>query len=235
MFGAISFLPLYLQVAGGVSPTNSGLLLVPLMLGLLAASIFAGQVITRTGRYRVLPITGTGVATLGMFLLSTLEPSTPRVVSGLFMAVLGIGLGLSMQVLVLATQNSVRVADLGVATSTVNFFRSVGGSVGVALFGALFNSRLVTELAGSGVPAPDPITPTAIAALPTAEKATFVAGFSDALTGVFLIGVPVIGIGFLLSFLLREIPLRSTSGNARALAEQEVAAETAEAQVAIAS
>jgi EmrB/QacA subfamily drug resistance transporter len=235
MFGCISFLPLFLQVVGGVSATNSGLLLVPLMLGLLGASIFAGQVITRTGKYRILPISGTGIAAVGMYLLSTMDPSTTRLQSGLYMTLLGIGLGLSMQVLVLATQNAVRVSDLGVATSTVNFFRSVGGSLGVALFGALFNARLVSELAGSGVPIPDPVTPAAIAALPTAEKATFVAGFSDALTGVFLIGVPLVGVGFLLSFLLKEIPLRASSGNARAIAEDTSAVETAEATVAIAS
>jgi len=235
MFGGISFLPLFLQVAGGISPTNSGLLLVPMSLGLLGASVFAGQVVTRTGRYRVLPITGTAVAAGGMFLLSTMDPSTSRLVSGVYMGVLGIGLGLTMQVLVLATQNSVRVADLGVATSTVNFFRSVGGSVGVALFGAIFNSRLAAELAGTGVRLPDPVTPQAIDALPAAQQAPVVAGFADALTTVFLIAVPVIAVGFLVAFLLREIPLRAHSGNARAMAEQQVAAETAEATVPIAS
>jgi EmrB/QacA subfamily drug resistance transporter len=232
MFGAISFLPLFLQVAGGVSPTNSGLLLVPLMLGLLGASIFAGQVVTRTGRYRILPISGTATAALGMFLLSTMDPGTSRMVSGLYMAVLGIGLGLTMQVLVLATQNSVRVADLGVATSTVNFFRSVGGSLGVALFGAVFNSRLATNLAGSGLVVPEPVTPQVISSLPAGQQVTFIDAFADALTTVFLIAVPVILVGFLLSLLLKEIPLRSASGNARALAEREVAVEPA---VAIAS
>jgi EmrB/QacA subfamily drug resistance transporter len=236
MFGAISFLPLFLQVAGGISPTDSGLLLVPMSLGLLGASIFAGQVVTRTGRYRILPVTGTAIAAFGMFLLSTMEPSTSRLVSGVYMTVLGIGLGLTMQVLVLATQNAVRVGDLGVATSTVNFFRSVGGSIGVALFGAIFNSRLVTELAGTGVALPDPVTPQAIQALPGAEKAAVVDGFANALTSVFLIAVPVILVGFFISLLLKEIPLRSTSGNARALAERDVAAETAESSaVAIAS
>jgi EmrB/QacA subfamily drug resistance transporter len=235
MFGAISFLPLFLQVVGGASATDSGLLLVPLMLGLLGASIVAGQIVTRTGRYRILPITGTAFSVVGMFLLSTMDPSTTRVTSGLYMAVLGIGLGLTMQVLVLATQNSVRVADLGVATSTVNFFRSVGGSVGVALYGALFNSRLTSELAGSAVAVPDPVTPQAIAGLPAAEKATVVAGFADALTTVFFVGVPIAAAAFLLSLLLKEIPLRSSSGNARALAERHVAAETAEAIVPIAS
>jgi EmrB/QacA subfamily drug resistance transporter len=235
MFGAISFLPLFLQVAGGISPTNSGLLLVPMSLGLLGASIFAGQVVTRTGRYRVLPIVGTAVAAFGMFLLSTMDPSTSRLVSGVYMTVLGIGLGLTMQVLVLATQNSVRVADLGVATSTVNFFRSVGGSIGVALFGAIFNSRLATELATTGVAVPDPVTPQAIEALPGADHTAVVDAFASALTMVFLIAVPVMLVGFALSLLLKEIPLRSASGNARAMAERDAAAESAELTVAIAS
>ncbi len=149
MFGCISFLPLFLQVAGGASATDSGLLLVPLMIGMLGASVFSGQVITRTGRYRVLPIVGTGIAATGLLLLSTMDAGTPRLESGIYMTTLGIGLGLSMQVLILATQNSVKVSDLGVATSSVNFFRSVGGSVGVALFGALFNARLSSGLSGA--------------------------------------------------------------------------------------
>lgn len=239
MFGCISFLPLFLQVAGGASATNSGLLLVPLMLGLLGASIFAGQVITRTGRYRFLPIAGTAVAATGLFLLSTMDPGTPRTVSGVYMTVLGIGLGLSMQVLVLATQNSVPVADLGVATSTVNFFRSVGGSVGVALFGALFNTRLAAGLvdsagAGAGIDR-STITPDGIAALPAAEKAGFIAAFADALTDVFLIAVPVMLVAFALTWLLREIPLRATSGSATPAAAEPEVAQPEPASVALAT
>jgi EmrB/QacA subfamily drug resistance transporter len=236
MFGAISFLPLFLQVASGVTATDSGLSLVPFMLGLLGASIFAGQVVTRTGRYRILPISGTATAVVGMFLLSTMQPDTSRLVSGAYMAVLGIGLGLTMQVLVLAVQNSVRVSDLGVATSTVNFFRSIGAVVGVALFGALFNSRFASALAGTGVDVAEPVTPQAIAALEGSQHDTVVDAFANALTSTFRIAVPVIAVAFLLSLLLREIPLRSSSGNARALAEHDVAVETAEASaVAIAS
>ncbi len=235
MFGCISFLPLFLQVAGGASATNSGLLLVPLMLGLLAASVFAGQVITRTGRYRVLPITGTGIAAFGLFLLSTMDASTSRLMSGVYMTLVGIGLGLSMQVLVLAIQNSVRVADLGVATSTVNFFRSVGGSVGVALFGALFNARLAAELGGFAGLSGSAITPDAITALPAAQRADVVDAFASALTGVFLVSVPVMLLGFGLSWLLREIPLRSSSGQTQALLEADAEVETEAASVAFAS
>jgi len=235
MFGCISFLPLFLQVAGGASATNSGLLLVPLMMGMLGASVFAGQVVTRTGRYRVLPITGTAVAAAGLFLLSTMDAATSRLQSGAYMTLLGIGLGLTMQVLVLATQNSVRVSDLGVATSSVNFFRSVGGSVGVALFGALFNSRLATGLAGGGAGAVDgTITPQAIATLPAGQKAAFVGIFSGALTDVFLVAVPVMLVAFGLTWLLREIPLRQASGQTLALAQDDDAGGQGDLEVALA-
>ena len=232
MFGAISFLPLFLQVAGGASATDSGLLLVPLMLGMLGASVFSGQVITRTGRYRVLPICGTATAAVGLLLLSTMDAGTPRVESGAYMAVLGIGLGLSMQVLIVATQNSVEVSDLGVATSSVNFFRSVGGSVGVALFGALFNTRLAGA-AGAGLDGS--VTPQAIDALPAAEEAAFVDAFATALTDVFLIAVPVMLVAFGLTWLLREIPLRSSVGPARPLTQDRPSLEVeGTAEVALA-
>ncbi|HEY5887406.1 MAG TPA: MDR family MFS transporter [Acidimicrobiales bacterium] len=235
MFGSISFLPLFLQVAGGVSATNSGLLLVPYMLGMLGASVLAGQIVTRTGRYRVLPITGTGFAVVGLFLLSTMNAGTPRLQSGIYMTILGIGLGLSMQVLILATQNSVKVGDLGVATSSVNFFRSVGGSVGVAVFGALFNTRLAAELSGGVGAIQGTITPQAIDALPTADKVVFIDAFATALTDVFLIAVPVMVVAFALTWFLREIPLMASSGQTRALAQQDAAVETGAAAVAMAS
>jgi EmrB/QacA subfamily drug resistance transporter len=140
MFGAIVFLPQYQQIVKGVSPTTSRLLLLPLMAGLLVASIGSGQLITRYGRYKLFPITGTALMTLGLFLLSTLGPKTSQVVSSIYMAVLGLGLGLVMQVLVLAVQNSVEYRDLGTATSVSTFFRSIGGSFGVAIFGTIFNN-----------------------------------------------------------------------------------------------
>ena len=234
MFGSISFLPLFLQVVGGVSATNSGLLLVPYMLGMLGASVCAGQIVTRTGKYRVLPVTGTGIAVLGLALLSTMDSSTTRLQSGVYMTILGIGLGLSMQVLVLATQNSVKVSDLGVATSSVNFFRSVGGSVGVAIFGALFNTRLSAELAGGAGAIQGTITPQAIDALPATDKAVFIDAFATALTDVFLIAVPVMIVAFVLTWFLREIPLMASSGQARALAQEGAVQKTEVAAVALA-
>ena len=146
MFGAIIFIPLFLQLVYGVSPTSSGLRMLPLMAGLLAASILSGRAISRIGRYRPFPIAGTAVTTVGLFLLSRLEVDTPPWVASVYMLVVGIGIGLVMQVLVLAVQNDAPPKDIGVATSTATFFRSMGGSLGVALFGAIFASRLASEL-----------------------------------------------------------------------------------------
>jgi EmrB/QacA subfamily drug resistance transporter len=233
MFGGISYLPLFLQVGGGVSATNSGLLLLPLMLGLLGASVVAGQLTSRTGRYKRFPIAGMAVATVGMVLLSTMGPDTSRIVSGVYMAVLGIGIGLVMQILVLATQNSVQVADLGVATASVSFFRSVGGSIGVALFGALFNARLSAELAAT-VPAsvrgafdPTSITPESLDALPGAVRGDVVGAFASAITDVFLLAVPLLVVGFGVAWLLKEIPLRTTAHGAVRLEEAEASVAAA--------
>jgi predicted MFS family arabinose efflux permease len=137
MFGAIVFIPLYLQLVYGASPTSSGLRLLPLMAGLLVAAIASGRIITRIGRYKIFPIIGTLVLVVGMFLLSRLGVGTAPWLASLFMLVVGVGIGLVMQVLVLVVQNDVRRADIGVATSTATFFRSVGGSFGVAIFGTI--------------------------------------------------------------------------------------------------
>jgi EmrB/QacA subfamily drug resistance transporter len=211
MYGAITYLPTLLQVANGASASDSGLLLVPLMLGLLGASTLAGQIITRTGRYRLFPVVGTALATLGMFLLSTLDTGSSRGESGLYMVMLGVGLGFTMQVMVLATQNETPADDVGVATATVTFFRTVGGSIGVALLGALFTTRLTHLLGGA---APRSMTPEQIAHLPADQRAHVAAAFADAITGVFAYGVPLLVVAFLLALLLREVPLRTQSGQA---------------------
>jgi EmrB/QacA subfamily drug resistance transporter len=206
LFGTITYLPTFLQVANGASASNSGLLIVPVMAGLLTASIGAGQVITRTGRYRIFPTVGMAIATVGMFLLSTLGTDSPRWESALYMAILGVGIGFTMQIIVLATQNEAPVADLGVATSTVTFFRAVGGSLGVALFGALFSSRLTDLLGGR---APTGLTPEEIAQLPAVERADMASAFADAITGVFRLAVPVLLAGFVITWFLKEVPLRT--------------------------
>jgi MFS family permease len=198
-------------VANGASASNSGLLLVPLMGGLLISSIIAGQIISRTGRYRRFPIAGMAVTALGLYLLSTLDTTSTRWESGCYMALLGAGIGMVMQILVMAVQNEAPVKDLGVATSTVTFFRAVGGSVGVALFGALFAHR-VGEILGSSLPTG--MTPTQIAALPPEAQAATAAAFADAITMVFLYSVPLVLLGFVVTWLLRDIPLRTQSGEA---------------------
>jgi MFS family permease len=210
MYGSITYLPTFLQVANGASPSNSGLLIVPVMLGLLSASATVGQIITRTGRYRVFPIIGMAVASLGLFLLSTLDVGSSRWESGLYMFVLGAGIGMVMQIMVLATQNEAPITDLGVATSTVTFFRTIGGSVGVSIFGALFASRL-TQLLGGAVP--EGMTPETISRLPLEQQAQTASAFADAITTVFLWAVPLVLAGWTLTWLIKERTLRTSSGD----------------------
>jgi len=146
MFGAITFLPVFLQLVDGASATSSGLNILPLMAGLLVASISSGQIISRRGRYKIFPVIGTALAAIGVYLLSTIDPQTPRVVLSIYMVVLGLGLGCVMQVLVIAVQNAVEQRDLGVGTSSATFLRSMGASFGVAIFGAIFSNQLASNL-----------------------------------------------------------------------------------------
>lgn len=147
LFGAASYLPTFLQMVDGASATESGLLMLPMMGGIVGASVISGQLISRTGRYKVYPVLGSALSALGMWLLSRLEVDTPRLHYSIWMAVLGTGIGMVMPVLILAVQNSVRPADLGTATSANNYFRQIGGSVGAAIFGTLFAHRLTDALA----------------------------------------------------------------------------------------
>src|SRR3954470_18085582 len=197
MFGALTFLPLYLQVVRGASPTVSGLFMVPLMAGLLTASILSGRWITRHGRYRWFPITGSAVLAIGMLLLTQLGIDTPRPVAGLYMLIVGVGIGLFMQVLVLVVQNCSPARDIGVATSTATFFRSIGGSGGVAIFGAVFASRLTHGLSQLpervvgqlGIsPGSVQIQPARVQALPGQVRESFLDVFVHALHGAFLMG-----------------------------------------------
>jgi EmrB/QacA subfamily drug resistance transporter len=211
MFGAISFLPLFLQVVSGASATNSGLLLLPLMLGVVGASIVSGQLISRTGHYKIFPVAGCALAATAMWLLSTMGTGTGQSTVTAYMIVLGIGIGLTMQTLILAVQNVVPVSELGVATSSVSFFRSMGGSIGVAVFGAMFNAMLADRI-GSAVDVGEGggFTPDAVRQLPSAVQSVFVSGFAEALTTVFLFATPVVVLGFGLACMLREVPLRSS-------------------------
>jgi EmrB/QacA subfamily drug resistance transporter len=244
MFGAIVFLPLFLQVATGASATNSGLLLLPLMAGLMATSITSGRVIARTGRYKRWPIAGMAISAAGMYLLSTMDPDTSRVASSLYMVVVGVGLGMVMQVLVLAVQNGAEFSDLGVVTSSVNFFRSLGGSFGVSVFGAVFASLLDEKLAalippgaldGSGLD-PEALTasPEQIQALPAAILGPVTTAMSESITAVFLLVVPLLLIGVVLAVVMPELPLKDTAHIGATLEGAEItAAEIAGGEAAV--
>lgn len=216
LFGAVVFLPLFLQVVTGVSATHSGLLLVPLMAGIVGSSVVSGRLITRTGRYKRYPVAGTAIMCVGLFLLSTMGPGTGVGLVLCYMLIVGTGVGLVMQVLVIAVQNAVERTDLGVATSSSMFFRSLGGSLGTALFGAIVAGRLASELAerlppGSGLSIADLTgSPASIAALPPAVRDVVVEAFSNSITAAFLVAVPLAVVAFALALLLPELALRDT-------------------------
>ncbi|WP_406259639.1 MFS transporter [Streptomyces nigra] len=214
LFGAASYLPTYLQMVDGATATESGLLMLPMMGGIVGASIICGQLISRTGRYRIHPLLGSALSAVGMWLLSRLETDTPRLHYSLWMAVLGAGIGMVMPVLVLAVQNSVRPSDLGTATSANNYFRQIGGSVGAAVFGTLFADRLTDALAdrlpadtGGALPAAEAITPQLVHSLPPALRDAYIQAYADAMPRIFLYLVPVLVLGLLIAFLLKEKPL----------------------------
>jgi MFS family permease len=192
--------------------------MVPMMGGMLVSSIVAGQLISRRGRYKIFPIIGTGLMVLGLFLLSRMSPETSITTTSLFMMVVGLGLGLVMQVLVLAAQNAVDFKDLGVATSGATLFRLIGGSVGTSVLGAIFASRLHQNLlhtlpatvAGAAGSSGANVSPRSIALLPPEVRQLYVAGFTESLSTLFLVATFIGLIGFLLSWLLPEKPLRES-------------------------
>ncbi|WP_443043191.1 MFS transporter [Streptomyces sp. NBC_00371] len=216
LFGAASYLPTFLQMVDGASATESGLLMLPMMGGIVIASVVSGQLISHTGHYKICPILGGALSTVGMWLLSRLEVDTPRLHYSLFMAVLGAGIGLIMPVLILAVQNAVRPADIGTATSANNYFRQIGGSVGAAIFGTLFADRLADALAdrlpkGAGLPDPESITPQLVHALPPALRDGYIQAYADAMPRIFLYLVPVLVLGLVIAFFLKETPLLSSA------------------------
>jgi EmrB/QacA subfamily drug resistance transporter len=216
MFGAVAFLPVYLQVVRGASATGSGLRMIPMMAGIVLASIGSGRMISNSGHYRIFPIIGTACMATALFFLSTIDTNTSMVLVSVYMALLGAGLGFVMQVIILATQNSVDHKDLGTATAGVNFFRSMGGAFGVAVFGSILNNRLQYHLPRL-VPAEAlqglnmralTSSPAAIHALPPAVSQGVIEAFSRSIHSVFLWAMPAALIGFALTWLLHEIPLR---------------------------
>lgn len=204
MFGAIVMLPLYLQIVKGDTATAAGLKLIPLMLGIVAMSIFSGRRITTTGRYKIYPILGTAVMTVGLLLLASLSSTTPYWQLSIYSIITGAGLGLSMQTIVIALQNSVDFKDMGIATSSNTFFRSLGSVFGTAIFGAVFNNRLThyMQTGVAGVAAQDPRD-----------------AYVNAFHVVFFTAAPITALGFLLALLLRELPLRTHDDYATAREE----------------
>jgi EmrB/QacA subfamily drug resistance transporter len=218
LFGGLTFLPLFQQVVRGASPTSSGLQLLPVMGGLLFTSILSGQVITRTGRYRWFPIAGTAIGVVGLLLLAQLDRQTSTALAAVYMLIFGMGLGMVMQVLVLAVQNAVDYEMLGVATSGATLFRSIGGSLGTALLGAVFSNKLSHELAanlprGAAAAASGSVGSldlSAIDHLPGPVRAAYLFSFTEAVDLVFLVAAGIMFIAFLLTWLIPERPLRQT-------------------------
>jgi EmrB/QacA subfamily drug resistance transporter len=215
MFGAITYLPAFFQVVRGISPTISGVYLLPLMAGLLVVSISSGQIIAKTGKYRFFPIAGAALVTLGMYLLSLMGVGSSTLQDALYMLVLGMGIGGVMQVLVIIVQNGVPHSELGVATSAATFFRSIGGSFGTAIFGAIFANVLVGNLASHlhGVTLPHGFsaadaTPAVLRHLPAAVHQGFVAGYAQSIQMVFLIAVPIAALAFLATWLIPQVELK---------------------------
>ncbi len=214
MFGGVLYLPLFQQSVQGASATNSGLLLLPMLLSMMAVSLIAGRVTTNSGRYKIFPIVGGGLMVVGMFLLATMDTGTTRLVSGLYMAVLGAGLGFLMQITMLVAQNSVEMKDMGVASSSATLFRTLGGSFGVALMGSLFTSqvtdtmsdRLGPEAAGAAGSAQ--LDAASLAKLPEAVREAYQYAVAAGTHSAFLLGAGVAVLGFLAAWFVREVPLR---------------------------
>ena len=220
MFGAITYLPAFFQVVRGISPTVSGVYLLPLMAGLLLVSIGSGQIIARTGKYRFFPIAGAAAMTVGLYLLSLMGVHSATWQDAIYMLVLGAGIGGVMQVLVTIVQNAVPHSELGVATSAATFFRSIGGSFGTAIFGAIFSNVLIGNLASHlhGVTLPKgfssaDVTPAVLSHLSAAVRNGFVAGYAESIQTVFLIAVPIAALAFVATWFIPQLELRRWTGD----------------------
>jgi EmrB/QacA subfamily drug resistance transporter len=211
MFGSINFLPLFQQTVQGASATNSGLLLLPLMFGMLVVSVVVGRAITQTGRYRIFPIVGGIVMTAGMALLALINATTGKFQLGVFMAVLGAGMGFLMQTTMLIAQNSVAQKDLGAASGAATFFRSIGGSFGISIFGAIFANRLAHSAAGALLGGGGgTVDPAGLQRLPPQLREPVLTGLADSISAVFAAAVLFTVLVPMLAWFIREVPLRST-------------------------
>ncbi len=216
LFGGVTFLPQYQQFVQGASATNSGLLLLPMMASVMIVSLIGGQIITRTGRYRALPIVGSALMTIGLALFATMDVDTSRTMTALYMVVLGAGMGCLMQTTLLIAQNSVPLRDLGASTGASTFLRNMGGSLGVSLLGALYANQLTDSLTAnspagaSGLGAASELTPAALRAMPEAAQRIFQQAVTDGIGTVFFWGAVVGAVGFVLAWFIRHVPLRGS-------------------------
>src|ERR1700761_5246578 len=214
MFGAMTFLPLFQQTVQGESPTISGLMLTPMMAGVTVTSMLSGQITTRTGRYKIFPILGGGIMGVAMFLLTSLGTGTTRLTSGIFYVILGLGMGFLMQMVSLIGQNSVEQKDMGVASSARMYFQQIGGSLGVAAFGAIFARQLTSGLAaaaGSGAhlnASGGQLDPATVNTLPAAIRHDVFVAIAGAVQHVFIWAAPSAVVIFVLAWFIKEVPLR---------------------------
>ncbi|MFD4365927.1 MDR family MFS transporter [Rhodococcus sp. NPDC058521] len=235
MFGAVGYMPTYIQMVTGADATKAGLLMIPMMGALLVASTFSGQVVSRTGRYKVFPIVGSAIMGIGLILLSTMHADTSTWVMGVYLGVFGFGIGLGMQILTLIVQNAFPARVVGTATASINYFRQVGATVGSAIVGSIFASRLATLIqeklasvghAGSaGGQGMKSLTPESVSGLPDAIRLPIVESYNDALLPIFLFMVPLAVIAIIALWFLEEKPLSEQVENeivAESLAEGEL-------------
>jgi MFS family permease len=232
MFGGIIYLPVYLQVVQGFTPTESGLALLPMVVGIFTTSISSGQLVTRTGRYKIYPILGAGLTAIALLLLSTLAVDTPYWLTAVYFFVFGAGLGLTLQIVVTSVQNAVQRRDMGAATASVTFFRSLGAAFGTAIFGAVLTTRLAYYLASAGGSLPAGTDESQIAnnvqaiqRLPEQVHAVVVEAWVKALHDVFLTAVPIVVVAFVLAFFIPELHLRSAADGAPDESEPVLAIE----------
>ncbi|WP_456695416.1 MDR family MFS transporter [Aeromicrobium sp. P5_D10] len=220
MFGAIIFIPLYLQVVMDMSPTKSGLAMLPMVLGIFSTSIPSGNWVTKTGRYRPMPIASTVIVVAALVVLSLLKSDSSYWLAAIGLFIFGAGLGFSMQLLTVIVQNAVEPRHMGIATSTITFFRTLGGTIGAALFGAVLNTRLAHHLAenlgGGNAPSVDTNDVSAINGLPEPLKSQVIDAFASALHDVFISAIPIMIVAFVISLFIKEIPLRTRSSPAPA-------------------
>ncbi|MDT7715734.1 MAG: hypothetical protein QOH09_1726 [Pseudonocardiales bacterium] len=212
MFGAVTFLPQFQQNVQGASATSSGLQLLPLMGGMLATSLLGGQLVTRTGRYRGLLITGSVLMTAGLALLATMSVTTGQLTTSMYMVVLGVGMGLLMQTTMLVVQNSVAQRDVGVASGAATLFRTIGGSIGVSLLGTLFTQQVQSALPdrAGGAPGGGALTPGTLEALPAPLREAYQAAITSGIHQVFLGGAAIAVVALIAAWAIREVPLRGS-------------------------